>query len=107
MKNVYFFQLLPLPFYQLFSHFSYGNTYLFTFSLFPSIPLHSIFIRVTCLQPTLQYVRTNENSVIDNAHNVNEHPDIFLPVEATNMINSQSSVAANNGISLKRRPVEW
>jgi runt-related transcription factor 1 len=56
-------------------------------------------------QSAIQYVRTNENSVMELLHNPTDaHSDIFLSNESNFSNNSSSS--ATNGLNLKRRATE-
>lgn len=50
-------------------------------------------------QSALQYVRTNESSVMELLHNPTDaHSDIFLP--------NESNFNGSNGLNLKRRATE-
>ncbi|XP_037041535.1 protein CBFA2T2 isoform X1 [Bradysia coprophila] len=54
----------------------------------------------SCNLSTLQYVRTNENSVFENTH-ATEHSDIFLPIEVSS--SNGGTTVNGNGVILKRR----
>lgn len=59
-------------------------------------------MKINLFQSTFQYVRANENSVIEYS---SEHSDIFLPVDGGSSSSSSASLNGNSH-SLKRRGSE-